>query len=94
MKKLRKEIVYPHPPLTLVWTLEPVEGGTRLVLEQTGLEHLSLWWRFSAKSGWNRMLKKLLPKVLENVDEEGGFTPGAITKRDSGTETVPDDFAV
>lgn len=83
----------PHDPMTLVWTLEPVEGGTRLALEQSGLENLSLWWRFSMKMGWGRMLKTLLPKVLGNVSDEGVFTPGAVTKRDYGIESVPDDFA-
>lgn len=83
----------PHPPMTLTWTLETVEGGTRLTLEQPGLEHLTLWWRFSTRMGWGRMLKTLLPRVLENVDEDGSFTPGAITKRDYGVSSVPDDFA-
>ena len=83
----------PHPPMTLVWTLAPVEDGTRLVLEQSGLENLTLWWRFSMKMGWGRMLKTLLPKVLDNVSDDGEFTPGAISKRDYGVETVPDGFA-
>lgn len=83
----------PHPPMTLVWTLEPLEGGTRLTLEQSGMEHLTLWWRFSMKMGWGRMLKTLLPRVLERVDAEGRFTPGAITKRDFGISTVPEEFA-
>jgi uncharacterized protein YndB with AHSA1/START domain len=73
----------PHEPMTLVWTLEPVPGGTRLVLEQSGLEQLSLWWRFSQRMGWNRMLKTLLPRVLPNVSDDGEY----------GTSTVPDDFA-
>ncbi len=83
----------PHEPMTLVWTLEEVEEGTRLTLEQSGLEHLPLWWRFSMKMGWKRMLQSLLPKVLENVDEHGVFHPGAIEKRDFGTRSVPEGFA-
>lgn len=83
-----------HPPMTLVWTLEPVDGGTRLTLEQSGLEHLPLWWRFSMKMGWGRMLKTLLPRVLDNVGSDGHFTPGAVTRRDYGVTTVPEDFAV
>ena len=82
-----------HPPMTLVWTLHPEGSGTRLVLEQSGLESLPLWWRFSMKTGWSRMLKTLLPKVLDNVSADGHFTPGAVTKRDYGTKTVPDHFA-
>lgn len=83
----------PHEPMTLVWSLDPVDNGTRLVLEQSGLEHLSPWWRFSQRMGWGRMLRTLLPKVLKNVSDDGVFTPGAIGKRDYGTSTVPDGFA-
>lgn len=82
-----------HPAMTLAWTLHEEGNGTRLILEQTGLEHISWWWRFSMTHGWTRMLKTLLPKVLANVGEDGTFTPGAITKRDYGTKTVPDHFA-
>ncbi len=82
-----------HPAMTLVWTLHEEGSGTRLVLEQSGLENVSWWWRFSMKHGWSRMLKTLLPKVLANVSDDGSFTPGAITKRDYGTKTVPDHFA-
>ena len=42
--------------------------------------------------GWGRMINKLLPKVLRNV-KDGGFIPGAITKRDYGTKTVPPGYA-
>ena len=82
-----------HEPMTLVWTLDELEQGTRLTLEQSGLEHLSLWWRFSMKMGWRRMLQTLLPKVLANVDEQGVFRTGAIARRDFGTSSVPEDFA-
>lgn len=82
----------PPPPMTLVWTLEPERDGTRLVLEQSGLEVLNWWWRVSMSRGWVRMLKKLMPKVLAHV-EGGVFTPGAITRRDYGTKTVPAGYA-
>lgn len=82
-----------HDPMTVVWTLEPVPDGTRLVLEQSGLENLTLWWRLSTRMGWGRMLGTLLPRVLENVSEDGTFTPGAIKKRDYGISSVPDHFA-
>ena len=78
--------------MILTWTLGAAEGGTRLVFEQTGLEHLPWWWRFSMKHGWTRMLKTLLPKVIRNV-QDGQFTPGAIARRDYGTKTVPDGYA-
>ncbi|HVS14211.1 MAG TPA: SRPBCC domain-containing protein [Thermoanaerobaculia bacterium] len=83
----------PRPPsMTVAWRLEPERGGTRLVLEQTGLEVLNRWWRFSMAMGWNRMMKKLLPKVLERI-ADGRFTPGAVARRDYGTKTVPDGYA-
>jgi hypothetical protein len=44
------------------------------------------------KTGWGRMLGRLLPKVLGHV-RESVFTPGAITRRDYGVRTVPDDYA-
>jgi uncharacterized protein YndB with AHSA1/START domain len=81
-----------HPPMTLSWTLEAVDGGTRLTLHQTGLEALNKWWRFSMTHGWGRMMKTLLPKVLQRV-EDGRFTPGAIKRRDYGTKTVPAGYA-
>lgn len=81
-----------HEPMTLVWTLEDHQDGTRLTLEQSGLEHLTLWWRFSMKMGWSRMLKTLLPKVLKNVDDQGAFHRGAITRRDFGVKSVPEEF--
>ena len=90
---LRKDATKPHPPPSNVtWILTPEAGGTRLVLEHSGLEHESLWLRFSIKMGWGRMVKKLLPKVLGNV-KDGLFSPGAITKRDFGTKTVPEGYA-
>jgi hypothetical protein len=46
----------------------------------------------SMSMGWNRRMKKLLPKVLDRIGPDG-FTPGAITKRDYGVKTVPDDYA-
>ena len=85
---LRKDQTKSPPPTTVTWTLTPESGGTRLVLEHSGLEHESLWLRFSMNMGWGRMINKLLPKVLRNVTD-GGFIPGAIIKHDYGTKTVP-----
>lgn len=82
----------PPPPMTVSWRLEPERDGTRLILEQSGVEVLNWWWRMSMSMGWNRRMKKLLPKVLDRIGPDG-FTPGAITKRDYGVTTVPDDYA-
>lgn len=80
------------PKMTITWTLHADGGGTRLVLEQSGLEALNWWWRVSMTTGWTRMLKTLLPRVLRNVGP-GGFTPGAITRRDYRTATVPEGYS-
>ena len=62
----------------VTWTLERVGAGTRLRLEHTGfrstvasflLRHLAL------RPGWNRMMKRLLPKVLARVGGGGSFVP-------------------
>lgn len=85
----RKNQTQPHPPPTTVaWTLTPEPGGTRLMLEHSGLENESFWLRFTMNMGWGQMIGKLLPRVLRNVDR-GKFTPGAITKHGYGTKTVP-----
>ncbi len=90
---LPKDPDKPRPPaMTVTWSLRPERDGTRLVLEQRGLEALGWWSRLSMKMGWGRMLKTLLPKVLGNVGADG-FVPGAITKRDYKSTTVPDHFA-
>lgn len=82
----------PPPPMRLVWTLTPEREGTRLVLEQHGIDVLNWWWRFAMTMGWKRMLRNLLPRVVGNV-QSGRFTPGAIRRRDYGTRTVPDGYS-
>jgi uncharacterized protein YndB with AHSA1/START domain len=82
----------PPPPMTLTWTLMAEGEGTRLVLEQTGLDIMNWWWRFSMTTGWNRMLKKLLPRTLKEI-RAGVFTTGTGRKRDYGTRTVPEGYA-
>ncbi len=81
-----------HPPMTLTWTLEPHDQGTRLTLHQTGIEAINWWWRFSMNHGWTRMMKSLMPKVMKNVTD-GKFTPSARRRRDYGTKTVPEGYA-
>jgi uncharacterized protein YndB with AHSA1/START domain len=92
-QSLPKKSGAPLPePMTLEWTLAPSAGGTLLTLDQSGLETLSLWWRFSMRMGWKRMLTTLLPQVLGHV-REGRFVPGAVTGRDYGTRTVPPGYS-
>ncbi len=82
-----------HEPMTLTWTLSPVEGGTKLVLEQTGLEHLGWFTRFSMAMGWGRYIKRLLPMVLTNI-KDGQFQRGAVPRRKRcyGMKRIPDDL--
>jgi uncharacterized protein YndB with AHSA1/START domain len=88
-----KDANSPRPdPMTVSWTLTSRPGGTLLVLEQSGLETLPIWHRFSMNVGWRRMMRRLLPRVLGNV-QGGRFRPGAIRRRDYGTKTVPPGFA-
>lgn len=64
-------------PTTVTWTLNPEQEGTRLVLEHTGVEVIVWWHRLLLRLGWGTMLKKYIPKILANIDENG-FHPGAI----------------
>lgn len=90
---LPKEADAPRPPsMTVVWTLSRVAGGTALVLEHSGVESLGVWWRLALAIAWRRMLKMLLPKVLQHV-EDRQFTPGAIVRRDYKSSTVPEGYA-
>ena len=82
-----------HTPMILTWMLSSVDGGTRLVLEQAGLEHISWHYRWMMSGGWRRYIKSLLPKVLKNF-EAGNFTPGAIppSKRCYPMKHIPADL--
>ncbi len=52
----------------VTWTLEPIPGGTRLRLEQSGFdpEHKQAWG--GALAGWRHMAGALLPSVLNDLD--------------------------
>lgn len=84
----------PKPPaMTIRWMLHPEQNRTRLVFEQTGLEVLTWWERFSMRFGWGTMVKRWLPKVASRV-KGGTFTPGAIplNKRCYKTKTLSSDL--
>ncbi len=71
----------PRPPASRVtWTLAPEGAGTRLRLEHTDLESERWLIATMMRFGWGYMLKRLIPKVLENVGSAApfGYTPGAI----------------
>lgn len=78
------------PPMRLEWRLERTPRGTRLMLEQTGLEGQGFLTVTMMRIGWFHMLRDLLPKVLNRVNA-GSFTPGAIPlgKRSYRVKTVP-----
>ncbi len=55
----------------VTWRLEPVEGGTRLQLEHSGFRYLrGFFLSRLLGSGWNRMLKRRLPKVIGRISDE------------------------
>jgi len=82
-----------HEPMVLTWTLEPVDSGTKLVLVQSGLEHIPWYFRWMMSMGWGRYIRSLLPIVLQNV-HNGAFIPGAIPpeKRCYPMKRLPDDL--
>ena len=77
--------------MTITWTLTPQDGGTLLVLEQSGAENIGWLTRNMMRIGWGVMMKRLIPKVLARVSN-GTFTPGAIplNKRYYTCKTVPE----
>jgi uncharacterized protein YndB with AHSA1/START domain len=52
----------------LTFTLEPFEGGTRLVVEHTGFEGLrAIMVSAILDAGWGKMYKQRLPAVLDRL---------------------------
>ncbi len=80
-------------PMTITWTLIPKDEGTTLILEHSGAENISWLTRNMMRVGWGFMMKRLIPRVLENV-QAGEFTPGAIPlhKRGYSCKTVPESY--
>ena len=70
-----------RPTMTVAWSLAPEREGTRLTLEQRGLEGQQWWIPKLMSVGWTGFLRKYLRKALANVARDGDayrFTPGAI----------------
>lgn len=85
------------PPMTITWTLAEEHGGTRLVLEQAGLEHQSWLIRILMSIGWGMMLRRSLSKVIANISVADGvarFASGAIplSKRYYTCKSVPKSY--
>ncbi len=78
---------------TVTWLLAPEGDGTRLTLVHEGLENLPVMHRLMLRMGWGHMVKRLIPRVLGNVRDDG-FEPGAIplAKRCYKCRTVPAEF--
>ncbi|CAE7262685.1 mscS [Symbiodinium necroappetens] len=66
----------PHGPMVISWELIPENGGTRLVFEHRGIENIPWIYRFMMSSGWGRMVKRLIPKIVENVTAEIAMNSG------------------
>lgn len=90
----RNEKEKPSDPMKVTWTLILDNGGTRLILEHEGLETLGWFVRNAMRFGWGTMLKRVIPKVLGNVGDDGSFTPGAVPlkKRCYGVKTISEDM--
>ncbi len=61
-----------HAPTIVRWTLEPIEGGTRLRLEHTNLQEP---WGQALRAmlipGWKKMLEEKIVRVIERLGSEG-----------------------
>ena len=64
-------------PMRISWTLVPDGEETKLILEHFNAENMRWLHRTLMRIGWKYMMKKLIPKVLGNTENER-FTPGAI----------------
>lgn len=81
------------PAMRVAWSLREERGGTRLDLEQRGLEGQGWLIPRLMNFGWGGMMRHFLRKVMGRVSEEGGvwrFEPGAIPlgKRTYKAKTV------
>ncbi|HWQ02850.1 MAG TPA: SRPBCC domain-containing protein, partial [Candidatus Nitrosotenuis sp.] len=59
-------------------TLEPVAGGTRMVLEHTGFRGVkALLVSLMMGSGWKGIVRKHIPGVLDRMRDDGTLRPRA-----------------
>jgi len=61
------------------YTLEPHDGGTRLVFEHTGFTGIGgfVLAKLMLGPGWKNMLSKTFPAVLADTDDEGKLRDGS-----------------
>lgn len=61
------------------WTLEPTATGTRLALVHSGFHGIgqTILRKFMMGPGWSRMLKKVLPGIIDRVQPDGFAPAGA-----------------
>ena len=80
-------------PMRINWALASHGEGTKLILEHCNAENIRWLQRTLMRIGWKYMMKQLIPRVLENIENEQ-FTPGAIPleKRVYKCKTVPEQY--
>lgn len=88
----------PHPPMRIAWTLSPTPTGCTLTLEQTGLQHQPRLFNLMMSMGWNTMLNRWLPVILNALtphDEGFSYTPlpKPPNRGHHRTRTIPTHFA-
>lgn len=94
------EVLEAEPPSRLAWSWQYVPNPNTGKPRQSGPMKIN-WtlapdgWlhRTLLRMGWKYMMKKFIPRVLENIENEQ-FTPGAIPlkKRVYKCETVPEKY--
>jgi hypothetical protein len=83
--------------MQVAWTLTPEKDGTRLRLEQTGLEAERWVIGVLMSIGWGMMMRYCIPRVLRNISSRTGslvFDRGAIplAKRYYRAKSVPAEY--
>ena len=66
----------------VTYRLEPRSGGTRLTFQHTGFTGVGGFFlaKLMMGPGWKKMFNVLIPKVLDDVDDDGKLRPGSTLK--------------
>jgi uncharacterized protein YndB with AHSA1/START domain len=64
-------------PMEVTFTLEDIPGGTRLTFTHTGFTGVGgfILSKLMLGPGWRKMFTRLVPRLLEDLDEQGGLRP-------------------